>query len=59
MSSKKLLAQLFLNDFKEAANGDYGILYAGRGKIGIHLLNWKLQLQCVMKLFLGCHSGIM
>ncbi|MCD4708409.1 MAG: toxin [Candidatus Sabulitectum sp.] len=32
MSSRKLKVQLFLNEFKEAANSDYGILYAGRSK---------------------------
>lgn len=32
MSSRKLLVQLFLKDFKEAANSDSGILYAGRDK---------------------------
>ncbi|MCK5131957.1 MAG: hypothetical protein KAR40_07385 [Candidatus Sabulitectum sp.] len=32
MSSRKLLVQLFLNDFKEAADSDNGILYAGRDK---------------------------
>ena len=32
MSSSKLHVQLFLKDFKEAANSEDGILYAGRGK---------------------------
>ena len=39
MSSRKLSVQLFLKDFKEAAESESGIIYAGRGK------NWDTLAQ--------------